>query len=600
VSAAGQSLSDPFQILDRYFAASGGLERLRAETGHHALGTLKVAGLTGSIEVWAMAPDRSLAVVDLGILKITQGDNGEAEWVVDSNGKLQVITNFDEAKRLRKEIHLGYDSYNYVDPGSTLFTVQLAGTDSIDSRPVYVVKIANARNDDVRTLYIDTVDFLLRKLTDLEAEGSSETYPGDYRAVDGIMVPFYTKEIALQTGQEQEILLTSYESNPALDLSIFDPPEPGGRDYRFVQGDRSENVPFRLLENHLYIPVIVNCLQRYWILDTGAAVSVISKTFADELGLTPEGDMKGAGAGGTVQIEFATLPPFTVPGIEFDEQVVAVIDMTELDRLLPVEAVGILGYDFLSRFVTRIDYANQVVSFYDPATFTYTGNGQQIDAHIEEGVFAVTATLDGGHTGIWLFDIGASGSSLETEFAQKNGYTGRKGIEGLGRGAANEFKSSVIRTESLEFAGHKIDRPLMSYRSDVKGEPQRTDKIGTLGNTFFRNFVIYCDYANERLFIEQGAEYNVEPPLDRSGLQLRRTVDGQPEVMFVSGDTPAARAGMQIGDRLLAVNGISVAHMDGLKAVRALFREKAGTEYSLSVDRNGQQKEIRIKLADLL
>lgn len=600
IAALGETLTDPYQILDHYFVASGGLDRLRAETSHHAIGTLKVAGLTGTIEVWAMDPGRSLAIVDLGILKITQGDNGEAEWVVDSNGKLQVISSFDKAKRIRKEVRRGYDSYAYADRNSSRFRVELTGTDTVAMRPVYVLTITNLLNDDSRGLSIDSEDFLLRKVTDLAGEESSESYPGDYRMVEGLMVPFHTREITLQTGQEQEIVLTSYESNPAPDVSMFDPPQPGHADFRFVQGDRAENVPFQFLENHLYIPVIVDCRQRYWILDTGAAVSVVDKQFAEELGLEPEGDMTGAAANSTVQVSFATLPPFSVPGIEFDKQVVAVIDMRELDRLLPVKAVGILGYDFLSRFVTRIDYAAQTVSFYDPEIFSYEGDGQQIAAHIEDGVFAVEATLDGSHNGTWLFDIGASGSSIETAFARDNGYLGRKGLEELGRGAGSEFKRTVFRAQSLTFAGFTVERPLIAYLSDSGGVDQRTDKIGTLGNTFFRNFVIYCDYAHERLFIERGTSFNAEPDMDRSGMQFCRDADGNPEVMYVSAGTPSAKAGVQIGDRLVAVNGIMVSHLDGLKEVRALFREKPGTEYTLTVARAGATREIRVKLADLL
>ena len=599
-SAAQNLLTDPYKLLDKYFVASGGLDRLRAEVSHHATGILKVAGLTGTIEIWSAMPDKSVAKIDLGILKMTQGDNGEAEWVVDSNEKLQVITNFDEAERTRRKVQRMLATYDYADPNSPVFTVVMSGTDTVDSRTTYVVTITNSLNDDRHTLYIDTKDFLLRKSTSIEADASADTYPGDYRLVDGLQVPFYTREIPHETGQVQEILLETYVSNPEIDPVLFDPPEATGPDYRFVEGDRAEDIPFLLLENHLYIPVTVGCRQRYWILDTGAAVTVIAKAFAEELGLTFEGEMVGTGSGGTVDIEFTDLPPFTVPGIEFDEQVVAVIDLTEIDRLLPIDAVGILGYDFLSRFVTKIDYANQTVSFYNPETFVYDGNGHEVDAHIQDGVFAVPATLDGTHAGTWLFDIGASGTSIETAFAQANGYTKLKGVDGLGRGAANEFKRTLVRATSLEFAGFTIDRPLISYRSDSVEAVRRRDEIGVLGNSFFRNFVIYCDYANEHLIIERGSDFNVEPPIDRSGLQLRRSDDGRPEVLFVAAGTPAAKAGITRNDVIGRVNGISVEHMDGLKAVRALFREKAGTDYDILLVRDGREKQVKMRLADLL
>ena len=65
-------------------------------------------------------------------------------------------------------------------------------------------------------------------------------------------------------------------------------------------------------------------------------------------------------------------------------QTVAVIDMSELLRRMGLDVVGILGFDFLSRFVTKVDYANQLISFYDPDSFKYTGNGHNIDVHIDK------------------------------------------------------------------------------------------------------------------------------------------------------------------------------------------------------------------------
>jgi hypothetical protein len=75
-------LTDPYEILDRYFSAAGGLERLKAEKTTYFEGELSVGGLTGSIKFWSEPPHRSRAEVDLGIIKMTQGDNGKFTWVL--------------------------------------------------------------------------------------------------------------------------------------------------------------------------------------------------------------------------------------------------------------------------------------------------------------------------------------------------------------------------------------------------------------------------------------------------------------------------------------------------------------------------------------
>jgi C-terminal processing protease CtpA/Prc len=39
--------------------------------------------------------------------------------------------------------------------------------------------------------------------------------------------------------------------------------------------------------------------------------------------------------------------------------------------------------------------------------------------------------------------------------------------------------------------------------------------------------------------------------------------------------------------------------MDGVLAVRELFKAKAGTEYRLEIEREGKTKSIKLKLRDL-
>jgi hypothetical protein len=75
--AVSQNLTDPYEILNRYFDAIGGLDRVKAENSQQLEGTIAVAGLEGSIKMWTAKPGLARAEVDLGVLKMTQGDNGE-------------------------------------------------------------------------------------------------------------------------------------------------------------------------------------------------------------------------------------------------------------------------------------------------------------------------------------------------------------------------------------------------------------------------------------------------------------------------------------------------------------------------------------------
>ena len=599
-AVSAQEMSDPHKILDRYFQTSGGLDRMRAEQAAHSIGALTMGGMEGTVESWTQKPGKSRVEVSLGPLNIIQGDNGEHSWVLDQNGKLQVITNPDEATVKRRQVRILIEDYAYADRQSETFIANLSGIEEVDGRGCYVIRITNNINVDSYTCYINTDSFILERASFVEDIESRDVFCGDYREIEGLLVPFESREVYYQTGQELETKLTTYESNPEIDPSLFEPPEQGAKDYRFTNGDRAENIPFDFIENHLYIPVTASGKERLWVLDTGAAISVLNRAFAEELGLDLEGELKGAGAGGTVEASFTTVPPYGIKGIEFQSQTVAVIDMDELIRRLGVDIVGILGFDFLSRFVTKVDFANEMLSFYDPETFEYDGAGRMLDIHVDNSVFGVQAILDESHSGTWLFDLGAGTTSLDGRYALRERFTERDGVLRMAHGAGNEFQTKNIRCDSLQFAGFTVYDPDISFSYGGTDTTFTADNIGVLGNSLFRNFVIYCDYTNERLIVEKGAKFNQPWPTDNSGLQIAWNRSRNIDVSYVSPDSPAEKAGFRKGDIIRSINDINVDLFDGVIAARKLLRSDPGTKYEFVVDRDGKTRKLKLKLAELL
>jgi predicted aspartyl protease len=490
--------------------------------------------------------------------------------------------------------------YEYADPGSDVFTVTFEGIEDIEGTLCYAVKIANNINVDYHIYYIDVGEFRLIKSVAIRGEDSGDTYHGDYRSVDGLMVAFYIKEVHHLTGQTHEIVIARVESNPEIDPAMFDPPKEGAKDFTFTAGDAAEDIPFEFIENHLFIPVSVEGREAIWVIDTGAGMSVIDQAFADEMGIESEGNLKGQGAGGTVDLGIATLPPYKLKGVSFSEQKVAVLDMAELIRRIGIDIAGILGFDFLSRFVTRIDFANELISFYDPESFKYSGSGKVIDLHMEEGTFETHATLDGKYSGTWLFDVGASSTNLYGPYAARGRYEEKDGVLRVGHGASHEFEVKSIKGDTIEFGGFILDRPHLSIRPGHTDTTITSDRLGILGNTVFRNFVVYVDYTGEQVILEKGEKFNQPWPEDRSGLNVAWTRDHSAiEVLFVSPDTPAEKAGFQRRDVIKSVSGAAVEPANGVLEVRERMREEPGTTHEVVVLRDGIEKKMKITLADL-
>jgi len=601
VARAAADITDPYEVLDRYYEAMGGLDRVKAEQTRHFEATLSVAGLEGTIHHWEVSPDRSRSEVDLVVFTQTTGDNGEVAWEIGMNGKLRIEQ--DPNVLARREVGKRLALFEHLDRDSDIFTVSLDGIEQVEGADCYVIRVASATDDVERVWYIDVSDFLLRKSIDIQPDMQQHAVHSDYRDVNGVIHAFRQDIEILPLGQEQVVVTTFLETNVDIDPALFEAPAEDARDFVFTEGGDRADVPCEYIERHIFLPVIVDCDKSLWVLDSGASASVIDRDYAESLGLELSDEIKGQGAGNTVDVAFATLPPFSVQGIEFEEQQVAVIEFVDLfRRISDLEVVGILGYDFLSRFVTRVDYANNMLTFYDPETFEYEGDGTVLDAPLKENLFTVAATVDDVHTGRWMLDLGAGGMTFHAPYAKAHDLGSRDGISGVGFGAGGRIYHRFSRYETVEFGGYTVERPMISMAGsdgEIEGGFSGGELVGNLGNTLFRHFVLYLDYENQQVVVEKGDNFETEFPWDRSGLQLWRPAEAC-EVLYASPGTPAEEAGFQEDDVVLTINGIDVEHFGGLLELRAMFREEPGTEYVFEVERDGKRKELKLVLRDLL
>jgi hypothetical protein len=597
-----ENVTDPYTILNKHFEAIGGLDTVKAEETVYAEGTLVIegTGLQGTFKQWIAKPLMSREEVDLKVMQQLSGDNGQCSWIVDANGKLHIEKNEDALKR--REVKKLLAEYDHLNPESQYFTLSFDGIEKVGTSDCYVITITNTINEDVKKDFYDTVNFFLVKSNDIRPDEEIHTTYTDYRDVHGVQHAFKETQEIFPIGQRVLITISKYEINVPIASAVFEPPDFDVEDFHFTRGESAENIPFQFIEDHIFLLVNINGKERLWILDTGAGKTVIDAHFATELGLTLEGTMKGMGIGHIVDVSLTTLPAFSLDGLLIDEQKIAAIDVHQLlKRLIDIDVVGILGYDFLSRVITKIDYAHNTISFYHPDKFDYTGTGTVVDAPLDDNMFVIPMAVDGKYSGKWLLDVGATGLTFHYPFAADHNLLALPGIDHIGFGAGGAFPSRISQFDSIEIAGFTIENPLISIPQE-KGEGvfASKEKIGNIGNTLLRHFVLYLDYKNQQIILEKGDDFSTQFARDKSGLQIMRTEDGTGyEVLFVAGNTPAEKAGFKKGDIIKTINGISVSYFDGLAAIRNLFKEKIGTQYVVSVLRNEESIELTTELQEL-
>jgi len=343
--------------------------------------------------------------------------------------------------------------------------------------------------------------------------------------------------------------------------------------------------------------------ERDFILDTGAGNTSLDLNTAKRLGVKLGATFSVGGAGpsrvSAARVDDASV---SVEGSSITQPVVSAIDLSRLPRLEGHRIDGILGYDFISRYVMAIDYARHELRIYDRPAFHYDGPGVSIPVtlinrfpHIDADV-----KLADGETirGRMVIDVGSNGSlSLTKAFVDKNRLRQRVGPTVRrtgGGGVGGSTTSDIGRVASLSIGGIELARPLVNLFGDSAGALSVSSSWeGNIGGAILRRFTVFLDYQGKRMIFEPNATLHDAFEADMSGMLLRLD-DSLTTVVVetVAPGSPAAAAGVLPGDEIVSADGVP----GGQKLLGELRERlrKPGERVLFVVRRNGEERRIEV------
>jgi predicted aspartyl protease len=494
------------------------------------------------------------------------------------------------------------ESQDYLFGGAD-FELRQAGKDTVDGTPCEVLDLEVNGGTPCR-IYLSDSTLLIKRLEIKAPEGRAIETFGDYRRVDGVMLPFLARTEMPALGQRIEIRYVTITPNPSIDPVVFLPPATDVKDYRFAKGSSAEGIPFEYKYRHLFMPArIAGSADRLtFLLDSGASMTVIDSTVAARMKLPFGGKIPGAGAGGTADFYMVKLPGLAIDGIEFSEQTAIANPIAGLLKSFEeTEIGGVLGYDFLSRFTTSIDYERRLLSFFEPDSFVARGGAVAVEAPLLHNIFSLPVAIDGKYRGTFLLDTGANSSVIQGSFAKKNGLTeGRRTVEIAVRGAGGAEEASLCRLDSLAIGGVTLRSPVLAIVSGTKGLSALEAVDGVIGNDVLERFTVTLDYKKQQVYLEPNARSGEQFYRDRAGLQLIRKDTGAIAVAAVLSGAPADAAGLKADDVILAVGGKQASTFPSIEELMKLFEAKDGTKYRIDISRDGKKQSIDLTLRQYL
>ena len=216
-------------VLDGYYEAIGGYQRLKAVRVRRMEGVYHEGRLTARTEIVQTRPNLRRVVVHGGAWDHYEGFDGAAYEFHRDSGTVGHLSRVTGAAALAIVRGAEFDE-SFVDYAARGFTAALVGRETVQGLEVNRVRIA--RTDDwVLDFLFDVHSRLLvglQKAMPLHAEGApvtSLTLYSDWRFTDGLLVPFSGREINLSNGEVMSTLhWDSIELNGTVDPGELRPP----------------------------------------------------------------------------------------------------------------------------------------------------------------------------------------------------------------------------------------------------------------------------------------------------------------------------------------------------------------------------------------
>ncbi len=556
-------------------------------TTQHSKVTLSTSGLSGPVERWSeFKTGRSWLSYSLGTISGVVGFDGTQGWTQEGTGLARL-----ELGRTQRELAVNTafrDQLAFWFPERRPARIVAKGREQRDGASFYVVGITpqGGREFD---LWINTDTNLIERLVEHEATATRTEYYMDFRDVGGVKIPFRVRASRGDTRYDEVVSVDSIEfDQPATGIS-FSPPAPPKADFVFPAGKSAVDLPFTVLNGHLYVDVKLNGKGPFLMLFDAGGSNVIFPETLKALAIAPPA--AAANVAPTVALEAVELA-----GVRIDKPSFIVAPLA--DQLARIEGVdkvaGIVGYEVFRRMPVRLDYAKGIATLYDPATFRYAGSGTQLALQFREQIPLVDGSLD-GIDGVFAIDTGARTSlTLTRPFVEANNLSAKYhagGIAVIGAGVSGPLRAELARADALKLGGATVQKPVTLLATATAGPFADPTLAGNIGYGVLRRFNLVFDYPHQTLWLEPNANDAEVDTYDRSGLWVERGKDGI-RVVDVMEQGPASEAGVTEDLVITAVDGVPIRNVSlddfrrrlrGAPGTKVKLTDKAGKSYVLTL-----------------
>jgi hypothetical protein len=590
---------DADSLLDAARQATGGAAWDSVVTIHET-DKVTAGGLTGTADIWIDLPTlHNSGSYVLGPASGGFGWDGGHVWSTDSSKEVRIEASQEAVAGALQDAYRG--AYAFYFPSRYPATRAYAGPRQSDGKTFEAVKIT-PKGADPFELWFDPTTHRINRAVQLTGDHPHSFIVVRYGSYGGLFLPAKSIDrIGNQPKYDIVAEATSITFGGPEQLSRYAPPAPPADTSQWPAGQDSVTVPFKLINNHIYVQAMVNGRgPATFVFDTGAT-NIINQVAAKRFGITEKGALPTGGFGdGLASTGLAKVKSVSLGGFTLLDQVFTTTDPGGWTTIEGIDSDGLLGYEFAKRAPLTIDYEHGTMTFTKPAKFTPPTGATAIPFTFQAHIPMVPAVID-GNAGELELDTGSRGAlTLMKPFADAHGLVEKYHATILGTfgyGVGGPARGLLARGGSLVMGPVTVDAPVIEIAANQHGGGSETHTAGNIGGDILKRFTVTLDYQHQLLWLQPNAFAARREVFDRSGLWIARAGDGAIEIADVTAQSAAARAGLAIGDEILEVNGKPAKDI-ALYDLREQFKGAVGAKFDLRVKTKSGEKTFTILLAD--
>lgn len=411
-------------------------------------------------------------------------------------------------------------------------------------------------------------------------------------------------------------------------------------------------IPFKLINNLIFIPIKVNGETLTFLLDTGVEQTILfSLDDKQQVSLfhLQKINLKGLGSNDAVEAYKSSENKMEVNGYVDDEHEIYLILDQEFNfsSQVGIPVNGIIGYHFFKSHPIEIDYERKKIIVYSADNKKLSKklmrNFKKDSIAIEENkpyyVSNVTTTtlsypskmlLDTGNSdALWLFLNKPTQLQLPPKTIQ----------DFLGRGFSGNVYGQRARIPSFTFGSTTFENGIGTFpdSTSIKSLNFVKDRAGSIGGEILSRFQIVFDYPNGKLYSKPNSKCNEPFNYNMSGIEVQHDglewvketyednqskgqtfyngytsdirIQDNLKIKFelkpvfriynVRADSPAAQAGLSAKDKIIAINK-QKAHTLSIEKINEILKSEEGKTIEIVIERSSKVYTFKFQLKKIL